>query len=162
MTLTLHLSAFDRDTRGAQTALSYGFTVLFAALLVTMSMTAMTDYVSDKTTDAKRGQAQVVADRTASKVMSADHFARQAPDSSFKTRVGLSTDIRGGTIQIMLRSNGGNPYIRVRTPGGDVERRIDIVTSTPVADANVTTNEPIYVVYNPAVNTITIKEQDEL
>lgn len=156
------LSVLSDDTRGAQSAMSFGLTVLFAGLLVTMSMTAMTDYVSEKTTDAQRGQAQAVADRTASKVMSADSIATQAPSSDFVLQLGIANDIRSGNIQISLQSSGSESVVRATIPSSNIEREIGVVTMTPITNASVTTGESLYVVYDSGSNTLTLKEQDEL
>lgn len=106
--------------RGLSTALGYALSLSVTVLLVISLITAAGGFVSDERERAIRSEAEVVSQRIASGLMTADRLASAAGSGPVRVSATLPTTLAGKQYTIRVVANDSDSTVVVSTENPDV------------------------------------------
>lgn len=135
-----------RRDRGVSTALGYVLTLGITALLISGLLIAVTGVVDDRRTQTDRATMEVVGQRIAANLMSADRLAETDPEELVVV-VDLPARLtqRGYTVEV----DGSAGQIALRVDGGQASATVSFANSTAVQDGTVRGGD-LQIVLTPA------------
>ena len=124
----------DHD-RGVSTAVNYVLTLGITTILVSGLLLAAGGAVDDRRESTTRTTLEVVGQRLAANLMSADRLAGTPDARTVSLGVDLPARVAGSGYTV--RVNGSSSTLVLEAETVDATRRVSIVTSTPVASTTV-------------------------
>lgn len=123
-----------RRDRGVSTALGYVLTLGITALLISGLLIGVTGVVDDRRTQTDRATMEIVGQRIAANLMSADRLAETDPEQ-LVVAVDLPNRLSqsGYTVEV----NGSAEQLTLRVDGGRASATVSFVTTTTVRDGTV-------------------------
>lgn len=133
--------------RGVSTAVNYVLTLGITTILVSGLLLAAGGAVDDRRESTTRTTLEVVGQRLAANLMSADRLA-DTPDAR-TVSLGVDLPARVAGSGYTVRVNGSSSTLVLEADTVDATRRVAFVTSTPVASTTVR-GGPLRIVLTPA------------
>lgn len=123
-----------RRDRGVSTALGYVLTLGITALLISGLLIGVTGVVDDRRTQTDRATMEIVGQRIAANLMSADRLAETDPEQ-LVVAVDLPNRLSqsGYTVEV----NGSAEQLTLRVDGGRASATVSFVNTTTVRDGTV-------------------------
>jgi hypothetical protein len=132
-------------SRGVSTTLGYVLNLGVAAILVTTLMLSAGTLVEDQRERAVRTELDVVGERVAADLSSADRLARASDGGSVRYVVEVPARVAGTTYDVEINESGNDTIVLV-SDRPRVEVTVPYDAELPVANAT-TTNDGFVVVY---------------
>jgi hypothetical protein len=121
--------------RGVSTAVGYVLTLGITAVLVSGLLVAAGGVVEDRRDATSRDSLDVIGQRLASNLMSADRLAETRSAKTVAVDVALPARIAGSGYRIHV--DGGSSTLILESDVGTVQRRVRFATTTPVTTTDV-------------------------
>lgn len=133
--------------RGVSTTVGYVLTLGITTILVSGLLVATGGVVEDRTKATARDGLEVVGQRLAANLMSADRLAETRNAETVELEVALPRRLAGSGYTV--RVDGGGSVLILESEGTSVRRRVQYVASTPVVTTEVR-GGPLRIVLTPA------------
>lgn len=137
----------DLDRRGLSTAVGYALSMGITVLLVAGLLTVAGGMTTDQRERAVRSEAEVLGQRVATDLMTADRLAQAADDGVVRVRSYLPQAMAGVQYTIHVEANASRSVVILETDNPDVRVVTPFRNETRVASTSVT-GGPIVVSYS--------------
>jgi hypothetical protein len=143
-------------SRGVSTALGYVLNLGVAAILVTTLMLSAGTLVDDQRRVAVETELEVVGERVAADLASADRLARASDGGSVRYVVDVPTRVAGTTFEVQVNESGNDRVVLVADrPRVRVSVPYDSETSIPGAN---TSSGRFAFVYDAGTDTLEVAD----
>ncbi len=127
--------------RGASTVLGYVLNIAVATVLITGLIFAAGNLVADQRERAVRSEFDVIGNRVAADLETADRMVRASNGGSVSISTSLPTHISGQQYLISIEPDGSEIDVVLEMERPDVTVRVDVNNSTTVEPTTVTGGE---------------------
>lgn len=121
--------------RGVSTVFGYSLNLVVATLLVVGVLVAAASLVDSQRDQAARAELEVVGERFAANVETADRMTRSATDGSISVDSRLPTRIAGSTYQVTIVTEAGSTSAELSLDDGRQSITVPINNETAIEES---------------------------